>query len=243
MEQNGASGWRLTIPAGGADRYRLAQLDDYSSLARSRFPWRAPLSLTLRAWVSAPNLPGTWGFGLWNDPFSLSFGFGGGARRLPALPNAAWFFFASTPNYLSLREDLPAQGFLAASFRSMRLPAPLLGLGALGLPLLALPGAGKLARRIARRMVQQDAAQVYVNPCEWHTYSVIWGERQLSLRVDEETVLTTACTPVGRLGMVLWIDNQYAAFTPDGRLSWGLLPNPEPAWLEVDQIACKTELV
>jgi hypothetical protein len=50
--------------------------------------------------------------------------------RLPALPNTAWFFFASPPNYLSLRDDLPAQGALAAVFRSPRLPASLLVLGA-----------------------------------------------------------------------------------------------------------------
>src|SRR5512144_3136865 len=99
-----SGGWRLEIPAGSAGRYRLAQLDDYSNLPRRAFPWQAPLSLSLRARASQSSLPGTWGFGLWNDPFALSLGFGG-ERRIPALPNAAWFFFASAPNYLSLRDD------------------------------------------------------------------------------------------------------------------------------------------
>src|SRR5437879_6259384 len=76
--------WRLTMPAGPAGRYRLAQLDDYAGLRRAGFPWQPPLRLALRARVSAAGLPGTWGFGLWNDPFGIGVGLGGGARRLPA---------------------------------------------------------------------------------------------------------------------------------------------------------------
>src|SRR5262245_12963203 len=79
----------LSIPAGSADQYRLAQLDDYTKAPRSRFPLRVPLSLSLSARVSSNSIPGTWGFGLWNDPFGLSLGFGGNPLRLPALPNAA----------------------------------------------------------------------------------------------------------------------------------------------------------
>ena len=67
--------WRLEIPAGPAGTYRVAQLDDYAHLPRLRFPWRSDteqvLRLSLEARLSAPELPGTWGFGWWNDPFSL----------------------------------------------------------------------------------------------------------------------------------------------------------------------------
>src|SRR5512139_912562 len=61
--------WRLEIPAGSAGHYRLAQLDDYSGRPRWKFPWRAPFRLALRARASASEIPGTWGFGLWNNPF------------------------------------------------------------------------------------------------------------------------------------------------------------------------------
>src|SRR5512140_3883341 len=81
-------GWRLSIPAGGANRYRLSQLDDHQGIARSRYPYRAPVHMELEARVSSASLPGTWGFGLWNDPYGLSFIPGGGLVRLPALPNA-----------------------------------------------------------------------------------------------------------------------------------------------------------
>src|SRR5215213_9256863 len=99
------SAYRLSIPAGSAQKYRLAQLDDYTKVSRSRFPLRFPLSLKLSARVSSNSIPGTWGFGLWNDPFGLSLGFGGNPFRLPALPNAVWFFGASWESYLSFKDS------------------------------------------------------------------------------------------------------------------------------------------
>ena len=58
--------YRLSIPAGSADKYRLAQLDDYTQAKRGRFPLRCPLSLSLSARASSNSIPGTLGFGLWN---------------------------------------------------------------------------------------------------------------------------------------------------------------------------------
>src|SRR4030065_884686 len=136
--------WHLETPSGAKGPYRLAQLDDYHTLPRSSFPWQPPLHLLVRARTSARDLPGTWGFGLWNDPFSLSLGFGGGERRFLACPNAAWFFHASPPNYLSFRNDLPAQGFLASTFRAPNPPASLLALAAPLGALMVIPGAAQL---------------------------------------------------------------------------------------------------
>jgi hypothetical protein len=42
------------------------------------------------------------------------------------------------------------------------------------------------------------------------------------------------------LGLVLWIDNQYAAFPPTGRLRIGSLLNPESAWLELADVEVET---
>jgi hypothetical protein len=188
--------------------------------------------LALQARASARNLPGTWGFGLWNDPFSFSLGLGGGTRRFPALPNTAWFFFAAPPNYLSFRDDLPAQGFLAATFRSVRLPAPLLAAGGLALPFLLLPGLAGLLRRMARSMVKQSAVQIHCDVTAWHTYELDWSNN-LRLVMDGQTMLETLVAPQGPLGLVVWIDNQYAAFPPGGRLKYGFSANPEPAWIEI----------
>ncbi len=225
------NGWHLSLSSGTAGRYRLAQLDDYRSLPHARFLHRPPFEITLQARASAPEIPGTWGFGLWNDPFAFSFGFGG-ARRLPALPNALWFFFASPHNHLSLRDDLPASGALAAVMRSPRWPALLLAPGLLALPFLAFPPTAKLLRRIARGFIQQDAAALSINPQEWHTYALHWEQGAASFHVDRVQVFETSLVPHPPLGLVLWIDNQYLAFPPNGRLRYGTLEN-SAAWLEL----------
>ena len=231
-----SGGWRLEIPAGPAGRYRLAQLDDYADLPRRAFPWKSPFNLSLRARAAQADMPGTWGFGLWNDPFALSLGFGGG-RRIPALPNAAWFFFASAPNYLSLREDLPAQGGLAATFQSPRWPAAILAMGAVVLPLLALPPVARIMRKLGRRVVKQDAVTLAGDPCEWHTYRLEWSQSQVTCCMDGNPVLETSVAPLGPLALVIWVDNQYAAWPPSGRLSFGALGNDQPAWIEIEEIA------
>ena len=236
MHAVAANHWRLRIPPGPGGRYRWAQLDDYSHLRRSAFRWAPPLRLNLRARVSHPDLPGTWGFGFWNDPFSVSMGLGGTARRLPVLPNAAWFFHASPPNYLALRDDHPAQGFLAATFASTHLPTPLLALAMPALPLLAWPLAARYLRRAARRLVREDGNVLPVDPTAWHTYGLEWLAESVRFAVDGQLHFETTEAPDPSMGLVLWIDNQYAAFPPTGRLRYGTLPNPEPRWLEVANI-------
>jgi hypothetical protein len=234
VEEIGPSEWRLSIPAGPAKAYRWAQLDDYMGLVRERFLWQPPVKVALRARVSAADLAGTWGFGLWNDPFSASFGLGGMSRRLPALPNTAWFFYASPPNFLSLRDDLPASGFLAATFRSKRLPSALMALASPALPLLALRPGARLLRRAARRYVEQSAARIDCDVCEWHVYELEWQPECVQFRVDGETVQQTEVSPHSPLGLVLWIDNQYAAFTPEGRVAMGSLEGKVDGWMELD---------
>jgi hypothetical protein len=190
-------------------------------------------------------LPGTWGFGLWNDPFSLSLGFGGATRRFPALPDTAWFFHASPPNYLSLRDDLPAQGFLAATFRSSRLPALLLAALSPGLVFFTLPPLARLLRRLARQMIRQAAVLVdgegKCSPAGWHAYQIGWYQDKVTFAVDGETILETPVSPRGPLALVLWIDNQYAALPPNGRLSFGALPTAQPGWIEIDNLSIEAE--
>ena len=226
-------GQRLSIPAGPAGHYRLAQLDDTRNLRRRDFHWQPPCTLTLRARVSDPDLPGTWGFGLWNDPFSAALGLGGGIRKLPALPNAAWFFHASPTNALSLRDDLPANGFLAAGFSSRNLSPFLYLPAALAAPLLAWRVAARLLRQAARRWIREDATRLNHDPTAWHDYRLDWRLAGMSFQVDGQSVFVSDLSPRGRLGLVIWIDNQFAAFRPDGTLKYGVQENPTPAWLEI----------
>jgi hypothetical protein len=228
--------WRLTLPAGGRDRYRLAQLDDYCDLPRKGFRWTPPVRLRLSARVSTAHVAGTWGFGFWNDPFSLSLGFGGGTRRFPVLPNAAWFFFAAAPNYLSFRDDVAGQGFLAQTFRSGRLSPLVLAAAGMGMPLLGWPRFARWVRPLIRRLIGDDSVGLKLAVCEWHTYQVDWQPEKVEFRVDGDLVFEASLAPREHLGLVVWIDNQYAAYPPSGKVSFGRLPCAEPVWLEVEGV-------
>jgi len=239
VHQTGPRSWRLEIPADTgtqnrrrSTRYHLAQLDDYQQLPRSSFLWRQPVDLSLRARASHPHIPGTWGFGLWNDPFGVAFVKGGGLH-LPVLPNAAWFFFASPENYLSLRDDLPANGALAATFSSpRRLPLRAIGLAPL-LPLISFPPIACWFRRQAQRFINQDSVHLNVDTTQWHQYRLSWGKDYVTFSLDGEVLLQTSVVPHGPLGLVLWIDNQYAVVSLERGFGFGVLATSEPQWLEL----------
>lgn len=233
----GENAWRLEIPGGEKGHYRLAQLDDYGSLPRRGYRWNAPAHLSLRACASSAGIPGTWGFGLWNDPMTVAALSGAEMLRLPALPNAAWFFFASPPNYLSFRDDLPAQGALAATFRSPPLPALLLTLSAPALALFLVPRFARLGRRLAARLIRQDAVQLDLDPTIWHEYELNWQARRVIFTIDGRNVLETTTSPRGPLGLVIWVDNQFAHLTPEGRLGFGTLDNPRTSWIEIEDLS------
>jgi hypothetical protein len=230
-------GWRLSLPAGKAGVYRWGQVDDYIHLSRSEFLWRPPLKMALSARVSTNHIPGTWGFGFWNDPFSVSAGIGGTHRRLPALPNCAWFFFASPDNYLALHDTHPAHGFLAATFSSPSIPSFLLAVGVPVLPLLAIAPAARIFRRLLRSFVKESAAVLDVDATVLHSYQLDWDAGEVRFLIDGAIKFTTPVSPRGRLGLVMWIDNQFAAFPPDGRVRFGSLDNLEPVWLELSEIS------
>lgn len=266
-----SSHYLLSIPSGKADQYRLSQVDDYAKINRNNFPHRYPLSLSLSARASSESIPGTWGFGLWNDPFGLSLGFGGNPFRLPALPNAIWFFGASQESHLSFRaersdegksrsldeahvanshrasstsgatnaplsaqrEGYTANGFLAQTFRSPKFHPRLIPAG------LALPFSRKVTRRLLGKVIADEGTRISVDVTDWHRYRLDWRENRVSFEMDDALVFESPVSPHPPLGLVIWIDNQFAAFTPEGRIGFGVLENPEPAWLEVKDIEIK----
>ena len=222
------NGWRLQIPAGDSLHYRDAQLDDYFQLPRNKFPHHA-LTLSLRARASSPSIPGTWGFGLWNEPFGMSFGFGGNPFRLPILPNAIWFFSASAHNYLSFTNDKPAQGFLAQSFCAPKFHPLLIPAG------LTFPFSRKWTRKLLSKMIREDSTTLDVDVTEWHAYKFEWSMDRSAFWLDDVLVFDSPVSPTAPLGLIIWIDNQFAAFTPEGKISLGVLEGKEE-WLEVEDL-------
>lgn len=220
-------GYLMKIPAGDSNAYRFAQIDDYFGLPRRKFPHHA-LTLSLRARTSSLSIPGTWGFGLWNDPFGMSLGFGANRFRLPTLPNAAWFFGASAENHLSF-SDKSAQGFLAQSFRSPIFHASLIPAGML------LPFSAKTTRRMLSKVIAEDSSALGVDVTQWHSYKLEWSESRVAWYVDEVQVFESLVSPNPPLGLVIWIDNQFAAFKPDGKIGFGVLEGGEE-WLEIEDL-------
>jgi len=237
VEKLAEAAWRLEIPAGAQSGYRLAQLDEHGSLRRRDFPWQPPLTLHLQARISARELPGTWGFGLWNDPFSALISYSGIVPRLPALPEAAWFFHASPHNHLSFRDDLPASGFLAATFHSREFPSLILAMAAPLMTLSLVPGLAHWVRRLLRCFIHQDAESLDTDETEWHAYHMEWEADKVRFSLDGVETFQTEVSPRGPLSLVIWVDNQYAALPPRGRFRYGRLPNPQPAWMEIKEFS------
>ncbi len=228
---------RLVNTDTSARRYTNAQIDDYQGLPRGRFLWRPPLKLTVRARFSHPagQLSGTAGFGFWNDPFMMT------GTRLPALPRAIWFFYASPPSDMKLALHTPGHGWKATTLDALRLPfflllpiAPLAVLAMNVRPLYrALWPTGQRALGVSETVVEASMTA-------WHTYVIEWGSETARFSVDGETALHCTTPPGGPLGFVMWLDNQYAVVTPWGGVGYGWLDAPGRQWMEVDTLAIES---
>ena len=222
----------LNLPQRGGG-YTNAQLDDYQGRARRHFLWRPPLRLTIRARFShgASDLLGTAGFGFWNDPFLMT------GWRVPALPRAAWFFFASSPGDLALTPRTPGHGWKAAVIDALH-PTAVLALP--GAPLAAvLMRSPRLAARLwpfLQNLGPRDESMVPVAMTEWHSYAIEWEPIGVRFYVDGVPILVAAPAPQGPLGLVIWLDNQWLAVRPTGHIRHGLLDRPQAQWLEIAEV-------
>lgn len=221
-----------------SDQYSNAQIDDYQGLPRRHFLWRPPMRMEVRARFSHPQgeLRGTAGFGLWNDPFLMTRG-----GRLPTLPRALWFFYASPPSNMKLDVETPGHGWKVATIDALR-PVSLL-LGLVGLPAVVLMNVRPLYRALwppIQRAINVGEAALDVPMTEWHTYVMEWGRDRTRFSVDGRAMLE-APSPRGPLGFVMWFDNQYMVATPWGRVGWGVLDAPGRQWMEVEWVQLTME--
>jgi len=217
-----------------ARRYTNAQIDDYQGLPRGAFLWRPPLRMSVRARFShdAGELSGTAGFGFWNDPFMMT------GRRMPTLPKVIWFFYASPPSNMKLDLHTPGHGWKAATLDARRLPFLLLAVTApLAVPLMNIRPLYRRLWPVAQTVMTVSETALQVCMTEWHTYVIEWGTKRASFSVDGEPILQSQSSPRGPLGLVMWLDNQYAVVTPWGRFGYGLLDSSKRQWMEMDTLS------
>lgn len=225
-------GLRFVTRDARAGRYADAQVDDYRDLPRRRFAWRPPLTMQVRARFShgAGDLKGTAGFGFWNDPFAMT------GARVPALPRALWFFYASPQSDMALAMGVPGRGWKAATIDATRLPALAMApLAPLAVPLMNVKGVYRRFWPVAQNALAiAESSLAGVEMTAWHDYRLAWLPEGVRFEVDGEVVLETARAPRGPLGFVMWLDNQYAVVTPWGRFGWGTVDAPGEQWMAVE---------
>jgi len=232
---------RLEVPPTDVNHYTNAQLDDYHQepaeggqvkrtpwLKRTRFANGPPLRMSLRARASHAAPLGTLGFGFWNEPFTVTGAVFGS-------PSVAWFFYASPPSDMALVPGVPGHGWKAATLNMGRWPGLLVAPAALAaIGLAKVPGLGRPVLDLARRFTRAHEALLDdVALDAWHTYALDWRRDVAVFTVDGVERLRAPAPPRGPLGFVLWIDNQYAVASLEGRFGFGVVPVPETQWLEV----------
>jgi len=229
-------GARLILPPASSGRHSDAQIDDYAGLARRQYPHRPPRRLSLRARFSHNGkagqnpLCGTAGFGFWNNPF-------GAQSKIPARPQAIWFFYASPPSNMALALDLPGHGWKAACIDAGRVStlawAPIA-------PLVMFMGRSRGLYRSIWPRVQRSLgvceSVMALDMTDWHAYEIEWKRDGSRWWVDGKPILETDRSPRGPLGFVAWIDNQYAVVTPQGQFGFGLLDVVDEQWLEIADV-------
>jgi len=184
----GPDSWSLQLPP-ASKGYALAQIDDYRSCPRGRLPWRPPVRMRLRARTSILNPRGTLGFGFWNDPFALNLGQAGAARRIPAPPQAVWFFYGSPPHDLRLVPGLPGHGWKAAALRMCSIPWILLMPAMLiGFPLSRLPILRRFVVGAGQRLILAKEEPLDLHLGAWHSYTIEWRPGRSEFFVDGRRV-------------------------------------------------------
>jgi hypothetical protein len=217
--------WRPAVTRAG---YANAQLDDYhTGLLHS-----APARLDVEACFSHPldHLIGTAGFGFWNAPFAP------GSARL-RLPKTAWFFFGSPPLNLPLAMDVPGDGLKVATLDATPpLFLLLLPTAPIGFLLMRHRGLYRRLWRIGQCAIKVSEAPVNIDITTCHRYTIDWHADAVHFSVDGKHIHSTPYSPKGKMGVVLWIDNQYAIATPQGQFGWGLQACDAPQWLDLHSL-------
>jgi len=200
--------------------YSDSQIDDYGNFDRKRYPWQpgTRFRVTARFSSRSGDILGTAGFGFWNTPF------GDPRIKWPALPKAAWFFYASEPTDLPLPAEGPGRGWFVSTIdASSSLIKTLMPFTPATLLLNNIPVIRHYLWPQMRRKLKISFASIETTMDQWHHYELNWFPSSCRFLIDGEKILETHFSPHGPLAFVAWIDNQFLVATPRGRFKWGTI--------------------
>lgn len=228
----------LSLVGVGDQRLSNAQLDDYHWKSRKDFFLTFPLRLQLEArWEYEGDHPqGTSGFGLWNDPFMMT------GWRWPSLPQAFWFFVGCPKSLLSLEpQHRHKSGLRAFQVNAWSLSfikhSPLWLLRAPFWNFKALKN--KWLPKLCRTM---ELKETFLDGDlrQWQSYEILWTAEALKFSVNGKIVQEAPCSIRSRLGLVIWLDNQYLYFDPWKKISWGACVLTQRQALHIRNLSLET---
>jgi hypothetical protein len=85
------------------------------------------------------------------------------------------------------------------------------------------------------KIIREDGIALGVDVTQWHRYRLEWSPMRVVWYVDDALVFESPISPNPPLGVIIWIDNQYAAFTPEGKIAFGVLEGGDE-WLEIEDL-------
>ena len=224
VEENGAL--KMTIQDAAAGMLSVAQIDDYLHLPRQGYLWRPPLRLKTRLRVAHPSsgLLGTAGIGFWNNPMPLW------GTRMEVKPNWIWFYYASPDSTIALT-DGPTSGWKASIVHAGPGGETMM---ALSDRLLRLPVVGPALSGM--RMPAHENSLDAIDFTVWRDLTIEWLEDEISFWVDGVVVLHAHLQLQVPQAFVAWLDNNYAALTPDGKFDIGNLAVAQEQSLELSHV-------
>jgi len=217
---------RLKIHGASAGSLSVAQIDDYLHLPRQRYLWQPPLRLNTRLRVSHPTgqLIGTAGVGFWNNPMPLW------GTRMEVKPNWIWLYYASPQSTISIT-DGPTSGWKASILNAGTGGEAML---ALSDRLMKLPGLGRTLSSM--RMPAQENSLDKIDFTSWRDLTIEWLEEEITFWVDGIVVLHAHLQVTVPQAFVVWLDNNYAALTSDGKFDIGSLAVVQEQVLELSHV-------
>jgi len=221
--------------------YSDAQVDDYTMLSRRNYLWKAPLRMSVKARFvfsdgknnESGSFQGTAGFGFWNNPFTFDGG-------IHALPEAIWFFYASSRSQMVLINSGKGNGWKTQVIHSVKWENLINFIPTATAVLLAkLTKITSYALYWIERFSGVEETILKQNMDSWHTYEIEWKKKDAIFYVDGVKVMVAKKPPLQPLGFVAWVDNQYSVVIPQGSVRFGT-SDSKGLVLEIDSISIES---